>query len=164
MADRTQPYQAQGPAHQAPPLPQGGLGPLAGAQIPGRIGDMPIGRQEQAQGDFGYRVGITARGIADLDAARGGGGDVDGIRTGSGPDDEPQGREGRQESPGNLGGADYQDFGGGGGGGEGAWGQAPALVYRKTQILQSAHGASVQLIGNQDAHGGPPITLPSGSV
>ena len=70
----------------------------AGAQLGDVVGDAPIERQHQAERELRDRNRVLARTVGDVDAARGGAGDVDGVVAGAGADDErePAGVEHRR--------------------------------------------------------------------
>ena len=76
-----------------------GLLPAAGAEIGGGVDEAAVERQDQAHGQLGDGDGVLARAVGDVDAARAGGRDVDGVDPGAGADDEVELRPAAMASP-----------------------------------------------------------------
>ena len=86
------------------------LVPGAGAQVGDVVGDAAIDGEQQREGQLGDRDRVLAGTVRDVDAARRGGLDVDGVVAGAGADDQRQ-APGVEHRLGDLGGADDQHRG-----------------------------------------------------
>jgi len=110
LGDAAETEQPEGRAAEAPGLRILSLVPAAGAQLRDVVGDAPVEREDQAEGELRHGDRVLARAVRDVDATGRRGLDVDGVVAGTRPDDQRQ-AAGIHHRGGHLGGPDDQDFG-----------------------------------------------------
>ena len=158
LTDASKPEQAERAAKQPTCLGVRLLVPAAGAQVGHVVGNAPIERHEQAEGQLGHRNGVLPRAIGNVNAAPRRGRDVNRIDAGPRADDQRE-RVALEHRLGDPRRPDDEHFGVGGlqEGRQRVAVQVGLIHHLATRRLQVVETRRLERIGNEYLHQLPRI-------